>query len=320
MKEEFKYVVDNSTYIKLDEAKIDNFINDLGEIKFTHWAKDFNLDLTEKEWILLASIIESMNFCFWKKPKWKIEYNGEIISGSNALFYTMIKHVENDKNFLNIDYLSSLTEEEFNNLFIGIEGVCPYLDKRYINFKETISYIKNHDFYNELFSIKSGEELLNYVVSNFNSFNDKSIYKGKTIHFYKRANLLVNDLYYLSETIRNNVGNVDNLSGCADYGIPRTFRDYGIMIYNEELANMVDNEIEIPHDSEMEIEIRANILYIIEIIKERLNSKGIKVNSVNLDNIIWNMGKKMSNRSNSHHTVTIYYRTIIKKTSSSFFV
>ena len=70
---------------------------------------------------------------------------------------------------------------------------------------------------------------------------------------------------------------------------------------------MVDNEIEIKHDSEMEIEIRANILYIIELIKNKLKDKNIIINAVDLDNVIWNMGKKMMGRSNSHHTVTIYY-------------
>ena len=79
------------------------------------------------------------------------------------------------------------------------------------------------------------------------------------------------------------------------------------MIYSDELAKKVDNEEEIPHDSDMEIEIRGNMLYIIELIKEKLKAKGIIVNSVELDNLIWLMGKRLDKRSNSHHTVTIYY-------------
>ena len=70
---------------------------------------------------------------------------------------------------------------------------------------------------------------------------------------------------------------------------------------------MVDNEQEIPHDSEMEIEIRANMLYVIELIKKKLLEQNIVINSVELDNVIWNMGKKIDRKSNSHHTVTIYY-------------
>lgn len=112
----------------------------------------------------------------------------------------------------------------------------------------------------------------------------------------------------MSNKIRKNISNVNNLSGCADYGIPRTFRDYGILEYSPSLANKVDNEIEIPHDSEMEIEIRANMLYVVEKIKEYFNDKSISINSVELDNLIWLLGKNNKDRKSiAHHTVTIYY-------------
>ncbi len=307
MKSEFKYVVDNSEYVTIDKKKITKFVNDLGEINYVHWSTELDLDLNEKEWILLACIIESMNFCFWKKPKWKIEYHNDLVSGSNAIFYSIIKQVEKDKNFLNIDNLDKIHEKEFYDILKPVEGECPLIDERYKNFREVVDYFKNNDVYKELFSIKKDTDLLKYITEKFSSFDDKSTYKGKTIHFNKRATLLTNDLFYLSSTIRKNVGNVNNLSGCADYGIPRTFRDYGLLIYNKELADIVDSEKEIPRDSNMEIEIRGNMLYIIELVKEKLKKKGIIVNSVELDNLIWLLGKKIEHKTPTHHTVTIYY-------------
>jgi len=307
MKEEFKYVVDNSEYVSIDKTKIDDFISELGEINYVHWSKELDLKLEEKEWINLAFIMEAMNFCFWQKPKWKIEYKNDIVGGSNALFYAIIKQVENNIDFLKIENLDKIDKEQFYKIMNGVEGTCPLIDKRYENFREVIEYIKNNNFYDELFSIKSDIELLKYITTHFKSFDDKSTYKNKTIHFNKRATLLANDLYYLSDTINKNVGNVNNLSGCADYGIPRTFRDYGLLIYNEKLSKMIDNEEEIPHDSDMEIEIRGNMLYIIDEIKDRLKEKNIIVNSVELDNLIWWMGKKTEHKSTAHHTVTIYY-------------
>ena len=307
MKDEFNYVVNNSKYVHIDSTKLEKFINDLGEINYVHWSKELNLDLNEKEWITLAFIIESMNFCFWKKPIWKIEYKNDLVSGSNAFFYAIIKQVENDKNFLKIENLDDIDKDKFSELLKGVEGECPLIDKRFENFKEVVNFIKNNDFFAEIFSIKSDIELLNYITNNFSSFDDKSVYKGKTIHFNKRATLLTNDLYNLSETIRNNVGNVNNLSGCADYGIPRTFRDYGLLIYDDKLVKLIGNEEEIPHDSDMEIEIRGNMLYLIELIKDKLKDKDIIVNSVELDNVIWWMGKKIDRKSVAHHTMTIYY-------------
>lgn len=307
MKEEFKYVVDNSSYVSINENEIETFINALGNINYSHWSNELKLDLSEKEWILLAFIIEAMNFCFWKKPKWEIIYNNKIVSGSNALFYSIIREIEINKNFLNIAYLNSVDKESFIKIFDSIEGQIPLYEERYNNFREVVTYIYNNDkFYDDLFSIKSDKALLKYITDNFSSFDDKSVYKDKTIHFNKRATLLTNDLFYLSETINNNLGNVNNLSGCADYGIPRTFRDYNILVYNDELSNIIDKEEELPHDSEMEIEIRANMLYVIEVIKEDLEKKGVIINSVELDNLIWWMGKKKK-KSKTHHTITIFY-------------
>ena len=309
MLEEFEYVVKNSKYVKINDDRLNDCINALGKPNYTHWSKEMSIDLNEEKWILLAFIIESMNFCFWKKPKWKIEYNNEEFSGSNALFYSVIKEVENNPSFLDIDYLYSLKQDDLNKIFEPISRQIPLLEERYNNFREVIEYVKiNKNFYNELYSIKTDKELLRYIVTNFKSFDDKSLYKEKTIHFNKRATLLTNDLFYLSNKIRKNISNVNNLSGCADYGIPRTFRDYGILEYSPSLANKVDNEIEIPHDSEMEIEIRANMLYVVEKIKEYFNDKSISINSVELDNLIWLLGKNNKDRKSiAHHTVTIYY-------------
>ena len=304
-----KYVVDNSKYVRINYDKLDDFIQNLATPNYMHWAKELNLELTEKEWILLCTLIESMNFCFWRKPKWKIEYHNDIHSGSNALFYSVIKYIENNKNFLDLEYLYKIDLEKFKEIFIGVEGEIPHIEKRYNNFKEVIEYIYNNQdkFYTELFNIKTDKELLNYIAKTFTSFNDVSTYKEVTINFYKRATLLTNDLYHVSNTIKNNIVNVDNLTGCADYAIPRIFRDYYILEYNKELSEMVDNEQEIPHNSEMEIEIRANMLYVIELIKKKLLEQNIVINSVELDNVIWNMGKRIDRKSNSHHTVTIYY-------------
>lgn len=307
--DDFKYVVENSKYVKINSKKVFQFIDELGVPKYEHWSKELKLDLSEEEWLLLAFIIESMNFCFWQKPKWKILYNGETMSGSNALFFSVIKEVQKNSDFLNIDYLYNLAKNDLYKIFESVEGVVPLFEERYNNFKETISFIHDNDnFYDEIYNIKTDVELLNYIINNIHCFDDKSMYKERVIHFNKRATLLVNDLFYLSKVINSNLENVNNLSGCADYGIPRTFRDYGILEYSKELEQLIDNEKEILHDSEMEIEIRANMLYVIEIIKKELKNKDIVINSVELDNLIWLIGKKNKDRKSiAHHTITIFY-------------
>ena len=67
-KEQLEYVVKNSKYVKINSVCLDDFINNLEEVNYQHWYNFTSLDLNEKEKIILAFIIESLNFCFWQKP------------------------------------------------------------------------------------------------------------------------------------------------------------------------------------------------------------------------------------------------------------
>lgn len=84
---DFQYVSENSKYVKVNYDKVLEFIENLDTPNYEHWSEKVNLQLDEEEWILLAFLIESMNFCFWQKPKWKIDYHEDLMSGSNALFF-----------------------------------------------------------------------------------------------------------------------------------------------------------------------------------------------------------------------------------------
>lgn len=308
-KQEIKYVVDSCQYVKINEQKIESFINEIPNFNYRHWSNNINLSLSEEKWILLAFLLESMNFCFWQKPKWEIKHNNQLISGSNALFYSFTESIKKNPSILNIDYLYNLSKEDFYKIFTSDQLKISLINERFENFREVVNIIyHDKNFYNQLYTINSDIELLNFIITNFSSFDDKSLYKGQVIHFNKRATLLVNDLFNLSVKIKSNIKNVYNLSGCADYGVPRVLRDYGILEYSDELKKLVDNEKNILHDSEMEIEIRASMLYVIELIKKKLREKDIIISSVELDNIIWLVYKNGKvNKSLPHHTVTIYY-------------
>ncbi len=307
--DEIKYVVNNSNYVKINEDKLDEFVANFETPNYKHWYSNFDLKLDEKEKILLAFIIESLNFCFWQKPKYKVIYHNKEVKGSEALFLRILDVVEKKSQFLDINYLYKLSYDEFKDIFSSEIGELSLIETRYKLFSDTISviYKKQEKFYDELFKIRNDSELLKYIINNFKYFDDYSEYKGKTIHFNKRAILLVNDLFYMSITINKNIGNVNNMLGCADYGIPRTLRTYGVLEYSDELSEKVDNEIEIESNSEIEVEIRANMLYALELMKKKLKEAGKEINSVELDNLIWQMGRKKKNILPYHHTTTIFY-------------
>lgn len=64
-------------------------------------------------------------------------------------------------------------------------------------------------------------ELLQVIVTEIPGFDDVHRYKGKKVRFYKKAQLLVNDLAKISgieEVAR--ISGLEELTGKADYKIP----------------------------------------------------------------------------------------------------
>lgn len=304
-----KYVVDNSDYVKINQNIISSFIDTIEDSHYKHWLQqdEYFKQLNEKERIIFSFILESLNFCFWPNYDWKIKYQNKEYLGSDALLFILLKAVKKGILKLNIDELYNLSKGEFY-LFMRENDTYPILmDERYESFKETVNTIYNSEnFWSELFSLKSDLELEKYIVNHFKNYEDVSIYKGKKVIFNKRCRLVIADLFYVSETIRNNIKHIRDIKGCADYSLPRYFREIGILEYSNELINMIDEEMELKHNSNYEIEIRAATLYVLEIIKKELRKKNIIVSSIELDNILWCISR-IQKTTKPHHTISIYY-------------
>lgn len=306
-----KFVVNNSNYVSINENNIDNIINLLSENKKESWLNSDYLDLEQfsQEQVLLYLILcESLNFCYWDSNiKWKIEYKGEWYSGSFGLFYAISKAIKNGYDLLNIECLENITIEELDEIFKGTTSI-PLLKERFEIIKQLVSEFKQISDLSQAMNANDDIELLNNIISHFSNFRDISLYKDREIYFFKRAILLVGDLILNIRSINESVKNDNNMVGCADYKIPQVLRHLGILEYSNGLATLIDERQEIQHDSEMEIEIRANMLYAIELIKEKLHQNGIDMNSVQIDNALWLLSKNKEFKDKPHHlTRTIYY-------------
>ncbi len=311
MSNSIKYVVDNSKYVSINQENIDKVIPLLKENKKESWLNSDYLDIdnfSQEQVLMYLILCESLNFCYWDSDrKWKIEYKGEWFSGSFGLFYAISKAIKNGYDLLNIEYLENLKLEELDEILKGTISI-PLLKERYEIIKELSQELKQTQNFSGLFSANNDVELLNDIINSFHNFRDISVYKGKEVYFFKRAILLVGDLILNNKSIKENIKNDDNMLGCADYKIPQVLRHLGILEYSNDLRDLIDREQKIEHDSEMEIEIRANMLYAIELIKNRLHQKGINMNSVQIDNALWLLSKNKEYKDKPHHlTKTIYY-------------
>lgn len=294
-----RYVVNNSKSVKINENKLDVFINQIREIKTKHWLSfsPYNLlELPVETIINFLLIYESIDFSFWGNPKWTIDTNDGKEDGSVALLYAVLKYVKDNGT---TDF-SNITRDKFREMLKGNIEI-PLFEDRY-NIIKNVSKIVNEkmngNFYEFIKNITTDIELFRIISHYFPNFKDERIYKGVTIYFYKLAQLLTSDILHIRELKENIKVDYSHLVGCADYKIPQVMRGLGILEYSNELTKIIDNKKEIVENSEYEIEIRANMLVAIDIIKNKLDNK---VCAIDINDYIWIQAKNKNIEFKPYH-------------------
>lgn len=274
------YVSTNSKYVLIDYKKLDEFIKTINYQKIKFWlsSNPYNLfDMGIGKIINFMLIFDSIDYCFWGQPKWTINTLEGEKDGSDALLYALLNYV---KKLDRIDF-SSVSFEEFSNILKGNVDI-PFLQERYNTVVEICNVVNekmNGDFYNYIKDINKDTELFNIIISNFKDFCDERKYDGKKIYFYKLAQLLTSDILHIKELINGTKVDYSNLVGCADYKIPQTLRTLGILKFNNELTEIIDNKHLISENSKYEVEIRANTITVINYINSKLkNFCSIEIN------------------------------------------
>lgn len=281
-----KFVIQNAKYVSIKDENIKEFATKIDKIKVNNWLETSSYDLLNEnieDIINFLLYFEAIDFSFWGDPKWSIETNEGIKDGSIALMYAMLGYFRKNKNFINMN------KEEFRELLKGNIEI-PLFEERwkiikYVN--NVISKEMDGNFYRKIYNLKTDIELINFIISNFKNFKDERIYRKRKIYFYKLAQLLTSDILHMREKKEKIKVDYTNLIGCSDYKIPQVLRALNLIEYNLELANLVDNKIEIKENSEYEVEIRASVIYVINQIKQLTNN----INSIDINDYIWLMGR-----------------------------
>lgn len=303
-----KFVVDNARHVKINKEKVTEFCNHFEESHINHWIKQGPYDLTklnDKDKLHFLLVFNSTSFSYWGNPKWTVGYHGEKFDGSFGMIAVLGKAIENKVSVLDMKWLSTITEKEFEKITKGNVKI-PLLKERVHILKEVGSIVTQKyagDFSNILKKANGDAmELLKLIIITFASFNDTSSHKNKTIYFYKRAQLLVSDIYQIfNGNGYGNLRNIDQLTACADYKLPMILRKLGILSYSPELARKIDNKIELQHGSEEEVEIRASTIWANELIKQKLKKKILAIDSIHINDHLWLLSQVKSADDKSYH-------------------
>jgi len=310
-----RFVVENSDFVKINRERLVEFSNGFDHGKACHWLSvaPFNFShFSEEEKLHFIIIFNALSFCYWGEPKWTIEYKDKKHDGAWGMILALGRGIEEGTRLLDFEYCSQISKEDFAKILCGNTEI-PLFEERWKILQEMgktmVAKYEGKAKYLIVEANGDAQKLVELIVQNFPFFSDTSLYKGKEIYFYKRAQLLVADVYQIfNGQSFGALKNVNQLTACADYKLPQILRRLGIFEYSIMLAEKVDRKIEITHNSPEEIEIRANTIWAIEFIKEEVKKRSPEVLSFEVNDHLWlATQEKFEEDKPYHRTRTIAY-------------
>ncbi|KAG0309587.1 hypothetical protein BGZ99_000827 [Dissophora globulifera] len=117
----------------------------------------------------------------------------------------------------------------------------------------------------------SALKLIDIVTSNFSSFRDEADFCGRKVQIFKRAQILIADLWACFQNQSyGEFKDIDEITMFADYRVPQALYHFHCLQYSPELLQVLDKGELIPNGSPMEVEIRGNSIWAVELIRQRI--------------------------------------------------
>ena len=189
-----EYIFSNTTHVTINDDAILKFCEDIREKDFDKLRSGYEWDACDWHYTgntpLTAQyifVMDSLNFCFWPVEGFEYEQlatslRDVLLNDSNAM---------NASNLKNIDIIklqSWFPTHELPNInerVIKLQELGRVLEKDYDGLACNMAAASNH----------SAVALVQLVLDKLPGFRDVAEYKGKQVHFYKRAQILVSDLW-----------------------------------------------------------------------------------------------------------------------------
>jgi hypothetical protein len=300
--------------------------------------------------------LDALNFCFWPIPGLNYEHLAmalkSIAQKDEQLLPKLSSNCSkdwNDQHYALSPYkLSCITIEgmrrllEESHLLPLQQGEpLPNLDERCRLWNELGQGLLQRFHGRALQLIQSCQRSADYLVylllQTFPGFHDTAIDDtGRQVFFYKRAQILVGDLWasLRSRCTYCDFYDIHKLTMFPDYRVPQLLRHMQILIYSPKLAQQIDSQKVLMAGSMDELYIRAATVVAVEqmvqVIKDTLSYKTSNSNesppllcdskdealspnywcAMKLDWHLWQMGEALEKQgalSHHHRVMTIFY-------------
>ena len=325
-------VTASSKHVHIDDQAIGRVARDLLESgNPPGWDADLHYRATGTDgdertgmWLM---VLDALNFCFWGQgsdptERWRVRWKGDLVDGYVALVAALTHAAERGMPLHDARWLATVSNDDVAAILVPEHGhtEIPLFDDRVRNLRELGRGLLPYGAHPASALLRSANgsaiTLVQKIVEIFPSFNDVTIWPyadtglpQNEVRFYKRAQILVGDL--AGGLAGSPLGQIDDLhllTAFADYKVPQILREPGVLVYNEQLAEMVDARRHIPAGDRIEVEIRAATIVACDRLVKAIQQMGRAITAAELDWYLWSLSQQMPVGSSPYHlTTTIFY-------------
>ncbi|XP_074605094.1 queuosine 5'-phosphate N-glycosylase/hydrolase [Brevipalpus obovatus] len=334
-RESGKYIAKLSKNVQIDNHSIEKLAEHIFKAivengyKISSWKQtELHPDKADEKAIDWIFLIDSLNFSFWSNNPFYVLHKGRRWGGYFGLCAAIERAMNDgipitDPNFykeISLDQLQHILrtnnsgepvefpmiEERLEILHSHGKILCEKYDGSFVN------CIKRCD--------KSAVKLLSTIIENFPSFRDEAEFEGKRVSFYKRAQILIGDIWACFENKElGHFVDIDQLTIFADYRVPQILAYEGVLKYSQELKSRLQDLSILTSGERDEIEIRGTTIEACELLLQAIKKKFVRanmpcpdmLNAITLDYYLWNCrlngGDLIDKAIQFHRQRSIYY-------------
>jgi len=312
-----KYIAAKSQAVTLDNEALIRFCGKLVQqgINVPPWDARYHFCGSKEETVAYMLVLDSLNFCFWPSLgslRWEIHDELGRLSGYYALAAALKRAVESGMPITEAECLAELSLDQLKQI-LGGQGVLQLLEDR-LKILHELGHVLREDFGGKAHHLVetaqgSAVTLTRLLAEKLSSFRDTATHQNHKVFFYKRAQIFAADLHgAFGAKDWGDFADIDQLTAFADYKLPQVLRQLGILRYTRSLAQKVDQKILLESGGPEEVEIRANTIWAVELIRQELDRIGKVLRAFEIDHILWHLGQEAVFKKKPYHrTVTIFY-------------
>ncbi|KAK0136202.1 Queuosine salvage protein [Merluccius polli] len=271
-------------------------------------------------------VVDTMNFSFWPEEEdqqCEVTYRGTTYRGYMTLCAAITRAIEEGVPITDPKYFSCLSLEQLKHVLRSDNATpMPMLEERHQVLTEGGRVLLENGGSCRSFISQAGNDarkMVELIVEKLPSYRDATVYEGRSVSFYKRAQILVADFWGVLEA--RGEGDLDPdldwLTMFADYRVPQALVYLGALRYSDALMDTLRSGERLRSGDRREVEIRGCSIWCVERIREQLcrlvqerDGRPCAINSAAIDFYLWPYAKKRYKEMAHipiHHTRCIYY-------------